>query len=216
MSQVIGKIKGARFVPNEIQASVANLIRRGKRCDVTEKYVEIFFGGFKAVSWHDTAELYIKEVSKVIYTIEWINSMVHLIGKRSRVLERGTSPLKTTMTEKGLFWETFTEETNPESLDVMFFPWVEDGIPPHHGLMQQKMPVLMIGSEAAMKYCIQFWERDSKIPFRLVTVKSVFEWFHDVKCWQDFEAKTWVALPQGTALIVDGICLPGPSRRESQ
>jgi len=213
----IGKIKGGRFVPDFVTMGVDRLIEFAKKGRLTEDHITQFRKQCKAVSWHDTAERYIKEVSKVMYTVEWIQSVVRLAGKQSLVYDHGDGFLKTIMRGRALDWRTVREiGPNLNNVDVFFFPWIEFGLPPHHGLLEQGLPILMISTDKAISDLNNRWDRDTEIPFRLITVDSVFDWFKDVKCWPDFKAKTWVALPQGTALIVEGMCLPGPSRRKPQ
>jgi hypothetical protein len=204
----VGKIVKGRFVPNNLIRGVEHLIVLGKKCTLTKQQFVDFQSNYTAVSWFDCAKKYIEQVSKAIFTEDWIDSMVHLIGVRSIVQEKEGSPLEGVMKSKGLVWSHDAKK----DCDVLFYPWMEWSLYPPVEILKAGIPILIVGSESTIEDMKELWENDSEIPFLFMPVVDVFEWFVDVCYWKDFEAMTWVVLPHGTALIVDGVCLAGPSK----
>lgn len=206
---VIGKIVKGRYVPNGLQERMDKMIKAGTDCTLTEADFDDFRAAFKAVSWSDTAQLYMMSVSNVVFTMEWIESFVHMAGQGTVVEYASASPLKQAMEDRGLIWDS----TAPVGgADVLFYPWVNPMAPPQSRFLGMGMPIILIASDKAIDAIQHAWF-DASVPYTLVAVTEVFDWFSDVRCWPDFEARTWVALPQGTALIVGDLCLAGPGRK---
>lgn len=49
-----------------------------------------------------------------------------------------------------------------------------------------------------------------EFPYYLYEVGKVFDWFQDVPNWVDGDVRTWLVLPKGTGLVVEGKVVAGP------